>query len=165
MLKSLNPLKIIAGWIFLVMIIDLIAIPYLFFNSAGGEQKPLILLMSSVKIAVTGVFLLSILTSLIYFKWIKKYWIVNGFFFLLSGIYIYQDQLGENNIQYSFEEKVDSIDGNEIKSRIEYYNLEKKEIRSKSYWKNGKKDSVWTIYSEDGNIIKQELYKSGNIAK
>jgi hypothetical protein len=165
MLKALNPIKIIAGWILLVMIIDVIAVPYFFFNSVGGEQKPLTFLMSSVKIAMIGIFLLSILTSFLYIKWFKKFWFANCFFFLLSGIYIYQDQRANNEIQYSFHEKNDSIGGYEYKSRIEYYSLEKNEVRSQSYWKNGMKDSVWTIYSEKGNILKQERYKNGNLIK
>lgn len=165
MLKSLNPLKIIGGWILLVIIFDLIAIPYLFFNSVGGEQKPLIYLMSSIKIALNGVFLLSILTGILYFSWFKKFWFVNCFFLFVSGIYIFDDLRSNNKVGYSFNETSDSIGGYEIKTRIEYYDIERNEVRSRSYWKNGERDSIWTIYSKAGGVLEQERYKNGVLTK
>jgi hypothetical protein len=165
MRKASNPIKIIGGWVLLVIIIDIFAIPYLYFNSVGGEQRPLTFLMSSIKIGMEGIFLLSILTAILYFGWFKKFWFLNCFFFLVSGIYIVKDINSSPQIQYGFKEVTDSIGGYEIKTRTEYYNLVRNEVRSRSYWKNGEKDSIWTTYSKEGNVLKQERYKNAKLIR
>ena len=158
--KSLNPLVIMRIWVLLVLISDLIFVPYYIYHSSGGEQKPLTYLASSITIAIGGIFILSILAVILYFRWFKQYWFVNCIIFLVSGFYLFTILNKETN--YSFAETNDSIGGNEIRKRIEYYDMDKNEVRSISYWKNGIKDSVWTIYSKNGSILQQERYKEGS---
>jgi hypothetical protein len=45
----------------------------------------LTLLASAIGIAIGGYFIISILTSIIFDKWIKKYWILNLIVFLITG--------------------------------------------------------------------------------
>ncbi|HMF71069.1 MAG TPA: hypothetical protein VK616_06320 [Flavitalea sp.] len=40
MLKFLNPIRIIGGWMLSIVVIDVIAIPILFSTTVGGEQQP-----------------------------------------------------------------------------------------------------------------------------
>ena len=159
-MKFLNPIKIIAGWVLLMIIINIIVVPILFYKTVGGEQRPLIFLMTSIDIMAYGIFILSILTIVLYFSWVKKFWFVNLFFILASAIYVFKEQKYNNEIKYSFNERIDSIGNSEIKTRLEYYSLKPSRLRSQRYWKDGKKDSLWTIYSEKGNVLNQERYKN-----
>ncbi len=161
MFKNINPLKLILYWLLLLLVVSIIITPILYITTVGGEQRPLTFLVYMITLAVYGTFILSIVTSFIYFDWFKKYWYINPLFFILSGYYVIKDQKRNATVEYSFKQKTDSLGNDEIKIVTEYYNLDPEEIRSESYWKNGKKDSTWIIYSRDGNIISQEKYKDG----
>ena len=65
---------------------------------------------------------------------------------------------------YSSSEMNIIVDGKEIKSKKEYYD-EFKTLRSVSIWKNGKKDSVWKTFSEDGKIIKQQTFHNDTLVE
>ena len=119
--------------------------------------------MESFNVTAYGIFILSILTGALYFRWLKKFWFISLMFFLLSGFYIAQDIRRKTETPYSFNEKTESIKGVEIKIKREYYSLNPEKIRSINYLKNEKKDSIWTTYSEEGNIIKQEKYKDDTL--
>lgn len=88
MRKYFNPIRIIGCWGFIVFIFDLVVIPYAYCHTVGGEQKPIIYLMSSIRTAFVGVFILSFLTSILFFDWFKRYWFINCFFFCLP-VYIF----------------------------------------------------------------------------
>ena len=45
----------------------------------------------------------------------------------------------------------------------EYYSFDPVTIRSESYWRNGKKDGIWTVYEKDGNVLQQVYYKKDSI--
>lgn len=162
-MKVLNPIKIIGVWVLNMIIVDIIVIPILFAKTVGGEQRPLTFLMESFNVTAYGIFILSILTGALYFRWLKKFWFISLMFFLLSGFYIAQDIRRKTETPYSFNEKTESIKGVEIKIKREYYSLNPEKIRSINYLKNEKKDSIWTTYSEEGNIIKQEKYKDDTL--
>lgn len=159
-MKILNPIKIIGIWVLLMIVINIIAIPILFSTTVGGEQRPLSFLMESIEITAYGILLLSILTAILYFKWVKRFWFINLFFFFVSGIYVVRNIKRSKEIVYSFNEKTDLINGSEIKIKKEYYTLNPEKLRSESYWRNGKKDSIWVTYAEDGNVLKKVRYKN-----
>jgi len=88
MLRILNPIKIIGIWVLLMILINFIVIPILYYNTVGGEQRPLTFLMGSIDIILYGVFILTIVTTVLYWSWSKKFWYFNLIFFLLSVFYI-----------------------------------------------------------------------------
>lgn len=159
---KLNPIKIIGGWVLIMIMVDIIVIPILFYKTVGGEQKPLTFLMESITITAYGIFFLSIATGIIYYKRLKQFWILNSIFIFLSGLYIVHEIKG-HKISYSYNEHTELIDGFEIRIKKKYYSLNPEKIRSISYWKNEKKDSLWTTYAKDGNIIKQEKYRADTL--
>lgn len=165
MFKKLNPLKLMIYWLLLLMVINIIVIPVLFATTVSGEQRPITFLVYMILVAVYGTLILSIITPVFYFDWFKKYWYFNLIFLVLSGYYVMKDQKRNAKIEYSFKEKTDHIGGDEIRTVKEYYNLDPEEIRSESYWKNGRKDSTWIVYAKDGSIISNEKYKHGKIIK
>lgn len=165
MFKKLNPLKLMLYWLLLLLMISIIVIPILFATTVGGEQQPLTFLVYMILLAEYGTLILSIVTPIFYFDWFKKYWYVNLIFLILSCYYVIKDQKRSVNIQYSFKEKVDSTGADEIKTVTEYYSLDPEKVRSESYWRNGKKDSTWTIYAKDGGIISREKYKDGKLSE
>lgn len=66
---------------------------------------------------------------------------------------------------YSYNEITDSVGGYEIMIKTEYYDMATNVVRSKSYWKNGQKDSIWTIYDKDGAILQKQRYINGKLIK
>jgi len=143
--------------------VDIVAIPCFAFNAVGDGQRPLTFLVLSVKIAIDGVFLLSVLSSILFFKQFRRFWIANTLIILILGIFVLRNRMNDDRTEYVFKEKIDSIGGYLFRSRTEYYNLKRNQVRSQSYWKNGDKDSVWTIYSQTGDILRQDHYKGGNL--
>jgi antitoxin component YwqK of YwqJK toxin-antitoxin module len=110
-----------------------------------------------------GILIMSIVTPFFYFYWFKRNWYVSVIFFVISGYYVIRDQNRGAKIQYSFKEKTESVNNNEIRTVREYYSLTPEKIRSESYWKDGRKDSIWTVYAEDGIIIGQKKYRDGAV--
>jgi hypothetical protein len=161
----LNPLKIILLWITGMFIIGCFVVVPKFFSSWGGEQTPLTSLAYLILITTYGVLLLSIFTALIYFTWFKKYWYVNVFFLLVTLPIVSKVFLVGSTYQYSIKEKREYINNDTIDIKEEYYSFTPKRIRSTSYWRNGLKDSVWTVYDERGSIIKQEIFKNDELLK
>ena len=58
-----NPIKIIGGWILLMIVIDFITISILFPSTVGGEQSPETFFTESITVIIHGIFLLNIITS------------------------------------------------------------------------------------------------------
>ncbi len=79
------PWIIYITWTGLFLLFIFVIIPIENIGHSGGEQIPLTLLAYAVSIAIGGYFIISILTSIIFDKWIKKYWIFNLIVFLITG--------------------------------------------------------------------------------
>lgn len=164
MLKQLNPLKIIAIWLCGVIVINLIAIPVLFKKTSGGEQAPITFLMNSIDIAGYGIFVICCFSAILFQAWAKSHWYYLIPLTILSGLYVFFD-LKEKNNTYSIQEDLNVVDGAEIVRRREFYSLKDKTIRSEKFWRNGKKDSTWTVYSPEGEVVERESYKDGKVFK
>lgn len=162
-MKTLNPIKVIAIWISAIVVINIIALPLLYDTTVGGEQSPLTFIAKSANVAVYGIFLLSIITVILYFKWVKKFWFISVSFFLISGIYVLQDTRRAKEMGYGFDEQTELVNGSEIKTKKEYYNSSYKKLRSESYWKNGRKDSIWITYGIDGKVLQKLQYKNDSL--
>jgi len=115
MLKKINPIKIISAWVLLVIATDIIAIPILYLKTVGGEQLPLVFLMNSIDILAYGVLILSIISSLFYVKWTRKFWYLSLFFLLMSSAYIIKGCMQDAQIEHSFSETAIVVNGFEIK--------------------------------------------------
>jgi antitoxin component YwqK of YwqJK toxin-antitoxin module len=83
-------------------------------------------------------------------------------FSILTAIFIYQYYFEKT---YSYVEKNREINGNKIEIKTEYYDDENKVIRSISFWKNGKRDSTWTVLSKEGKTISEKVYKDDQLIK
>ena len=165
MFKFLNPIRIMGGWMLAIVVIDVFAIPRLFSSTVGGEQQPLTFLMNSISVLAWGILILSIVTSIIYFRWFQKFWFINVFLLIVSAGYIIKEQQRIPKIDYSYSEKNDSVGGSLIRTRIEYYDAKSEKIRSVSFWKNEMKDSIWTVYSKVGKVIEQQRYKDDKLTE
>jgi glucan phosphoethanolaminetransferase (alkaline phosphatase superfamily) len=165
MFKELNPFKLILYWLAALVIAGLIIIPILFATTTAGEQKPLTFLVYLWLMALWGTVILAVITPFFYFTWFKKYWLINLLLFLFAAYYVSKGHLHNAGIEYSFKEKTEMIDNREIRTVKQYYSFDPERIRSVSYWKDGKKDSVWTVYSESGTIISETQYEGGRLIK
>ena len=72
--------------------------------------------------------------------------------------------------KYDTVEKTRYQGSNVIDIKLEYYshntsNDTIRYIRSEKFWNNGKKDSIWTVYERNGNIISQRKYKNDKLIK
>jgi hypothetical protein len=72
-------------WTGLLLFFVFVIIPIANIGHSGGEQIPLTLFAYAISFAIVGYFIISILTSIIFDKWIKKYWILNLLVFLITG--------------------------------------------------------------------------------
>ena len=160
-MRIFNPLKVMGWWISLIVMIDLVAIPCFYLHAVQTARSPLTFMVSSIRIAIDGLFVLGILAAIVYFKQFKRFWTANCFLLLVLGIFAFRDLANAASIKYVIKERIDSIGGYLIKTRTEYYSVEGNKVRSRCYWKNDQKDSVWTVYSETGRVLEQQLYSNG----
>jgi|GEM_PF-3556885 hypothetical protein len=164
-MKIYSPFRIIGIWIPIVIVVDLVTIPILFNTTAGGEQRPLTFLVESFKIAAYGIMLLSIVGFAFFYKnWSKLYWVFSLFFLLIGTFYIFRSN--GKTIPYGFDEATYQINGSTLKCKTEFYGQDSeaiRKIRSISFWKDNKKDSVWVTYSENGKVLEEKRYKNDTL--
>lgn len=115
-----------------------------------------------IQVTVYGAALFSLLTPFVFKMWFKQNW---RFVFLIPLILIpvaidVWDRYFKT--YYNTTETNTVINDAEIKTKIEYYD-EFKTVRSISIWKNNKRDSVWKIFSKDGQIKKQQTYHNDTL--
>lgn len=70
----LNPLLLLIFWILLMFVLTPIFMYISNIDASGGEQKPLITLGHMIVITIYGAPIVSILSSLLYRKWLIKNW-------------------------------------------------------------------------------------------
>jgi hypothetical protein len=160
---SKKPAGIYTLWMLLWFAYCFVGIPLLSINTSGGEQKPLIYFANSIYILLYGFASISILTSFLFLKWFKKYWYLNLLVFLITGFILVSEQLFRDEYKESIYKK-EYINNDEIIISIEKYTSNHK-IRSERYWRNNKKDSIWTVYDKKGSIIEQKLYHNDSLLK
>lgn len=162
----LNPVKILGLWILSMLILTPCFMYVSNIGASGGEQKPLTTLATMIAVTIYGAAFISALTPLFFKKWFKRNWwyIIIILVTFIPVIGLIKDMLTAD--PYSYSEKTKEINGDTFLIKTEYYDdNEFKKIRSISYWKNNKKDSTWTTYSENGNIISQETYRNDTLIK
>ncbi len=84
-----TPWLIYIIWTGLILFFCIVVIPLADIGHSGGEQVPFTLLAYAVESAIWGYFLISIVTSIIFNKWFKKYWIINLLVFFFTGFIIW----------------------------------------------------------------------------
>ncbi len=159
---TFNPLTFLWGFTFIMVVLTPILMYTFDVGASGGEQKPLSTLSSMIEVFVYGTALICSSILLFYWKRVKKNWwfIILLVLTLLPAL----DFLWQNlHIPYGVETTSFESQGSLVKKKTEFYNLTKQQIRSVSFWKNGKKDSVWIIYSESGQIISQNIYRNDSL--
>ncbi|MEO7210196.1 MAG: hypothetical protein ABIY35_04555 [Chitinophagaceae bacterium] len=160
-LKKVNPLSLILGWLVLAIVFSVIYMIFLGVSTPGGEQRPFTFLGKAIPIIIYGILIIAITSIPIYIEWIKKFWYINLFFIAACVIFIIKDRIEENKDPYFTSTKIIMLNGKDYEQTIQYYNSKSTIIRSISFHLNGKKDSTWTVFAEDGKIISQEKYKNG----
>ena len=164
-MTRLNPLKILLGWTVLILILTPILMYISSLSSSGGELKPVSTLFSMLYITLFGATLICLLTPFFFKNWLtgNKWFIVLTILFLMSSsILFWQSNFAT---PYSFEEKYHEINGDKWEIRTEYYDYKNNVVRSKSFWKNGKKDSIWKVYAKDGSLLTEHFFKKDSLVK
>lgn len=165
MVRKMNPLYLILAWLVLAAVFTIICMIFLGISVPGGGQRPFTFLGKAIPIIVYGVLVIAIVSTPFYFEWIKKYWYVNLFFITACIMFAYKDWRETNKNSYYTDIKTITINGRDYEQTTQYYDSKSTKIRSMSYYLNGKKDSTWTVYAEDGSIINQKKYKNGELAR
>lgn len=166
MRKKYSPVQITIYWIVVIIVLGLISGIVANSNASGGEQKLFTYVAYSIAIALIGVVLINIGTLFFFTAQSKRNRLFSLGFIVVSLILLLPLFKGVvSRSQYNVIEKTRYIGSDKIDIKIEYYssNNTSRIIRSESFWKNGKKDSVWTTYGENGNIIKQEKYNNNQL--
>lgn len=160
--KKLNPLIIIIGWVVCSLVFTIIVMIELGINTPGGEQKPLIFFTKFLNVVIYGVLFLALLTIPFYIEWSKKYWAIHTFIIIACSLIIFFGI--ENKVKTKYmESDIDIIvNGKKYVKMIEYYDDNSK-IRSITFTYNNKKDSIWTVYSKNGDVISRLRYKEDTL--
>ena len=161
--KKFSPFVILGGFVLLIFVLTPILMYTSNIGATGGEQKPITTFATMATLLVLGSAIISILIPFFFWKWFKKNWWFSVFIVLTivpASAFIWEN-LFEN--PYGFVETNDDNNGVSLSTKTEYYNMEKEQIRSVSFWKNNKKDSIWTIYTKDGKILEQTIYRDDTI--
>lgn len=164
-MTKLNPFKLLIGWTLLMVVLTPILMYTSNIGASGGEQKPLTTLATMPILTLIGASIISIVTPFLFRTWSKSniwFIILMVLFSILTTVFIYQYYF---ETPYSYVEKNREIDGNKLEIKTEYYDDENKVIRSVSFWKNGKRDSTWTVLSKEGKIISEKVYKDDQLIK
>jgi len=137
-------------------------------NASSGEQKLFTYIGISIITGSVGVVLINILFLLLGNNRNERR--VSIFFLVIALIILMSIMLGTIFDKYDIVEQTRYSGSNEIDIKKEYYvqNESKdniRHIRSEKFWKNGKKDSLWTVYAKDGIIISQRKYNNGELVK
>lgn len=77
------------SWTGVIVFFCLVVLPLANIRHSGGEQVPLALLAHAIGMAILGYFVISILTSIIFKKWFRNYWIINLIVFLITRLIIW----------------------------------------------------------------------------
>ncbi len=159
---TFNPLSFLWGFTFLMVLLTPIFMYTSDIGASGGEQKPLSTLASMIEVFVYGTAVICVSILFFYWKWVKRNWRFS--IFLVSTLlpalnFLWQDL----HVPYGVETTSFEVDHVLVKKKTEFYNLAEQQIRSVSFWKNGKKDSVWIIYAESGQIISQKIYRNDSL--
>ncbi|TKK64068.1 hypothetical protein FC093_23380 [Ilyomonas limi] len=155
-------MTIVIIWTMLIIVLTPILMFVSNFGKSGGYQSPLTTLGAMIIIALYGAAILSLATPFIYRQWFRQnLWF--GFIILLTlapvARLIYDDL---TRSPYASAETFTRIGNDEITTKTEFYDDSKK-IRSVSFWKNDKRDSVWKVFSKDGQIIKQQSFHNDTL--
>ncbi|MBN2396116.1 MAG: hypothetical protein JXC36_06610 [Candidatus Atribacteria bacterium] len=83
------PGMIYVSWTGLIVFFCFVVIPLASIGHSGGEQVPLTFLAYAIGPAIWGYFVISIMTSIVFKKWFKTYWIINLIVFLITGLILW----------------------------------------------------------------------------
>ena len=158
---KLNPIKILVIWLVTSIAISAFSI----FNSgesAGGEQIPLTTIANFPILFITGAFIITLFSLFFYREWLRSNKWGYALFVIILVPMLFMLKENTSN-KYSFKEEFDIINGDSITQRTEYYNIDIGKVRSVQFFKNNKKDSIWKTYSNNGNLIKMQTYKSDTL--
>jgi hypothetical protein len=84
MKKYIKPHIIYLTWSLLILLFWFVVIPIADYGHSGGEQVIMTLLAYSLKPIILGYFTISILTTLLFRSWFRKYWFVNVMIFSIT---------------------------------------------------------------------------------
>jgi magnesium-transporting ATPase (P-type) len=159
---KLNPIIILGVWIVFMMILTPVCMYISNIGASDGEQKPLTTLATMFVVAIYGAAIFSIVTPLLFRHWFKKNWWFS-FVIILTIIPVAYDFWDKHSRSpYSSSDINTNINGDEIRTKTEYYD-DFKTIRSISIWKNNKRDSVWKVFSNEGGIINQQTFRNDTL--
>jgi hypothetical protein len=159
---KLNPITILGVWTVSMIILTPVFMYISNIGASGGEQKPLTTLATMIVVGIYGAAIFSLLTPLLFRQWFKKNWWFS-FVIILTVIAATYD-IWDKHLQspYSFSEINNTVNGDEITTKTEYYD-DFKTIRSISIWKNKKRDSLWAVFSKEGRIINQQTFRNDTL--
>ncbi len=158
---KLNPFKLLIIWSVASIVISVLTI-YNSGTSAGGEQITLTTIANFPFLFITGATIITIFSLFFYREWLRTHkWFYVLFVFILIPVMFMINENTSNH--YSFIENNDIVNGDNITRRTQYYNLDSKKVRSVQFFKNKKKDSVWTTYSNGGAIIKIQVFRNDTL--
>jgi hypothetical protein len=161
---NLNPITIIGVWTVTMIVLTPILMVVSEIGASGGEQKAFTTLGNMIIVTIIGASVLSIVTPFLFKQWFKKN-IITAIVIILSTAVPSFSFLWIRFFKnpYGFIETTEQVDGNTIETKKEYYDMDKRQLRSVSYYKNELKDSIWATYNKQGEIIQQKTYKNNKI--
>jgi glucan phosphoethanolaminetransferase (alkaline phosphatase superfamily) len=158
-----HPFRLYIIWIIFSIIFYFIAIPALSRGASGGEQLPFVYSSYLIITSIYVFFLISLLMIILFIRKKRKELLAPHLIIFVSTSFIIAYYFLSQTDYSSIEQN--SIKGNdEFKEIKEYYDINHK-LKSERFWRNMKKDSIWTAYDKKGNILEKKLYKNDRLLK
>lgn len=160
-------IKVTIYWTLAVLFVGMISGIVADSSASDGEQKLFSHTAVSIAVALVGIILINLAMLLFYRRMDVGTRIFSVGITIAATIILFPLFIGVVDSQYEEDTEYREVGTDKIEIKTEYYNSNDTSeiIRSKRFWKNGKKDSIWTTYDRTGSIIEQLIFKEGQLIK
>lgn len=86
---KITAFRIYLIWIVCFVLFCIVVIPLKSAGHSGGEQVPMTLFFTAGDIFLLGLFVISIVTTFMFWRWFKKYWYVNVSIMIFTGYLLF----------------------------------------------------------------------------
>ena len=155
--RKLSAVSVTVYWSIIVLVSGFIIGILANSNASGGEQTR----FTSIVVTLVGTVLINIF-FLFFSKSNNLTRYLSFFLIVVSLVILYPFSSAFVFNKYDIVEETTFSGLDRIDKKIEYYKGSDV-IRSESYWKNEKEDSIWIVYDNNGKVIKKENYRNGKL--
>ena len=151
-------------WIAVAITITLILIIFYAKFTPDSDQMPLQVVPEMIIITAGGLLIIIIATAIFNISWVKKNWFISLIIVGICFELFYQRYKSViHPLRYATADEVILNNGKSYLKKTEFYDNEGQRVRSVAFYYNNKRDSIWTTYSGQGQILRQSVYRNDSL--